>query len=91
MAWSDAEGSPQREGGLGPGRPPVLRMLFPSGSASREADSPRRSDASAASVAADPSLREWSGARVRRWTVEEPVTGAGKDDDRPVLAAFAFE
>ena len=38
MAWSDAEGSPQREGGLEPGRPPVLRMLFPSGSASREAD-----------------------------------------------------
>jgi hypothetical protein len=48
-------------------------------------------DASAANVAADPSLREWSGARVRRWTVEEPVTGAGKDDDRPVLAACAFE
>jgi hypothetical protein len=50
-----------------------------------------QSDASAANVAADPSLREWSGARVSGRKVEEPVTGAGKDDDRPVLAAFAFE
>jgi hypothetical protein len=42
-------------------------------------------------MAADPSLREWRGARVGRRTVEEPVAGARKDDDRPVLAAFAFE
>jgi hypothetical protein len=48
-------------------------------------------DASAANVAADPSLREWSGARVRRRTVEEPVTSTGRDDDRLVLAAFAFQ